>query len=189
MGVIGFVARSAVWTVVVVALASLAIGAMGAGADYLGVDIEPPNTSLDEQKIEDEIHTQVNEIRTESSLIVLDRDRSLRQQTDAHTKRMAENDMLSHQIGRSTVDDRLGKADCGYGSENIIQSWSYEDVEVSDERTIRTGDEEAMADAIVTSWMNSDGHRENILTGEWRNTAVSVEIRHDKVYATQMFCE
>lgn len=188
MGIIGLIARSAFWMVVVVAVASIAIAAMGAGADVLGIDSEP--ASLDEEQVEDEIQAQINDIRVNSTMIVLKHERALYQQSEAHTERMAENDELAHQIGESRAEERLGKAGCGYGSENVAQSWQFEDIDIPDGPTISTNSEEDLAAAIVASWMSSDGHRDNILNNEWRDTAVSVEITEQgKVYATQMFCE
>ena len=36
--------------------------------------------------------------------------------------------------------------------------------------------------------MNSPGHRENILRGEWDDISVGIAIDGDRVYATQNFC-
>jgi len=188
MGLVSLIVRSGFWMLVVVAVGVVAVAALGAGADMLGIDSEAP--TLDEDRVEDEVRNQVNEIRSDSSLIVLEHDEDLYQQSEAHTERMAANDRLANQIGESTVDDRLGSAGCAYGSENVAQSWEFEEIDIPDGETISTNSEEELAAALVESWMTSDGHRENILTNDWRHTAVSVEIRDDgKVYATQMFCE
>lgn len=194
MGLIGFVVRSIKATAILwVTIAVLGLGVAGAASVYDstlgdgdGIGPEP----IDEEQVEEQVRVQVNEIRTNSSLIVLEHDEDLHQQSESHTERMAKNEMLSHQIGQSTASDRLGQAGCGYGSENIVQSWVNEDVQVSDDKVIYTGDEESLAQALVESWMNSEDHRENILTDEFRTTSVSVEITDDdEVYATQMFCE
>jgi len=194
MGLLGFIYRSIKATAILwIGIFVLAAGAMGALSLYDstlgdgdGVGPEP----LNEEEVEEEVREQVNEIRTNSSLIVLEHDEDLHLQSEDHTERMAENEMLSHQIGESTAQDRLGIAGCGYGSENIVQSWANEEVDIPDSESIRTYDEESLAEALVASWMSSEGHRANILTSEFRSTAVSVEIRDDdKVYATQMFCE
>jgi uncharacterized protein YkwD len=194
MGLFGWLYRSAKATVVFwVVISLLALGVAGAVTVYdstLGDGDGFETEQIDEEQVEDEVQAQVNEIRANSSLIVLEHDRDLHEQSESHTQRMAENEMLSHQIGRSTAEDRLGLAGCGYGSENIIQSWANEEVDIPDHENIRTDDAEALAEALVASWMSSEGHRENILTSEWRSTSVSVEITNDdKVYATQMFCE
>lgn len=195
MGVLGFIYRSIKATAFLwIGILVLSVGFAGAATLYDstlgdgdGIGPEP----LDEEQVEEEVQTQINQIRANSSQIVLEHDDDLHQQSEEHTERMAENDLLSHQIGRSTVEDRLGKAGCGYGSENIVQSWASEEIAIPEQENIRTYDEESLAKALVATWMSSEGHRENILTPEFRSTAVSVEIREDddKVYATQMFCE
>ena len=194
MGLLGFIYRSIKATAILwVTILVLGLGAAGAATVYdstLGDGDGFGPEPMDEEQVEDEVRAQVNEIRTNSSLIVLERDERLKQQSEAHTERMAENEMLSHQIGRSTADGRLGQANCGYGSENIVQSWANEEIAIPGQENIYTGDEVDLAEALVASWMSSEGHRDNIMTSEWRSTAVSVEINEDdEVYATQMFCE
>jgi uncharacterized protein YkwD len=41
----------------------------------------------------------------------------------------------------------------------------------------------------VEGWMESDSHRENILRGDWEETAVGVCIDGDTFYFTQVFLE
>ena len=46
----------------------------------------------------------------------------------------------------------------------------------------------ATAITIVDGWMNSPGHRVNILTPDWRSEGVGVAVSGDVVYVTQNFC-
>ncbi|RDZ32005.1 CAP domain-containing protein, partial [Haloferax sp. Atlit-24N] len=52
--------------------------------------------------------------------------------------------------------------------------------------------EQELADGLMDQWMNSTGHRKNILTPEWNNIGVGVYIIEESggtaVYATQNFC-
>ena len=49
--------------------------------------------------------------------------------------------------------------------------------------------EESLANEIVEGWMNSPGHRKNILTPDFEKLGVGVSIGDDGgVYATQNFC-
>ena len=50
--------------------------------------------------------------------------------------------------------------------------------------------EEAIATQFVDMWMNSDGHRQNILTERWNNEGIGVyyDSEDGEVYATQNFC-
>ena len=40
---------------------------------------------------------------------------------------------------------------------------------------------------MVTTWMNSTGHRENILNPNLNNTAIGVYVSENKIYGTQIF--
>jgi len=72
-------------------------------------------------------------------------------------------------------------------AENIYQNWIYKSTYVggipSDWNT-----EEELAEKAVEGWMNSTGHRENILSG-FHSEGIGVAIAEDdKVYITQNFC-
>lgn len=74
------------------------------------------------------------------------------------------------------------------GGENIAQTW-YDTRVGTGEGTVRYTTADELARGIVTQWMNSQGHRENILTPEWRNEGIGIVVTEDgKVYATQNFC-
>jgi uncharacterized protein YkwD len=46
-----------------------------------------------------------------------------------------------------------------------------------------------IAETTVQGWMNSRGHRKNILFSHWRSEGIGVAIAPDgKVYITQNFC-
>ena len=46
-----------------------------------------------------------------------------------------------------------------------------------------------LAESAVQGWMNSPGHRQNILTPHWRSEGIGVAVSNDgKVLATQDFC-
>ena len=46
-----------------------------------------------------------------------------------------------------------------------------------------------IAETTVKGWMNSPGHRKNILTPHWRSEGIGIAISpDDKVYITENFC-
>lgn len=51
---------------------------------------------------------------------------------------------------------------------------------------------EELAAGIVSSWMHSQGHRENLLKSAWRREGIGVAVTmvdgEVKVYAVQNFC-
>lgn len=191
MGIIGFVGRSILWTIVFVAIASVVIVALGAGADVLEGDVMSSETGTDEiteSEVEREIVTQVNEIRSNNGVTAVKSDRRLQQQSEFHSSEMAEHDQLAHNIGVSTTEKRLQDADCSVGGENVAQNYAREMVETEDGE-IGTYDSESLAQAIVTSWENSPPHFDGMTDSKWSETGVGVIItENDKVYATQKFC-
>ena len=78
------------------------------------------------------------------------------------------------------------------GGENIAQTHTYAGFRVSPsgQRTPvgwRTLDE--IANRVVQGWMDSPGHRENILRPYWRTQAIGVAIdSQGRVFATENFC-
>lgn len=56
----------------------------------------------------------------------------------------------------------------------------------------RVTNESELAEIIVTQWMESTGHRENILRPEWNSEGIGVAIDDTEddtvVYVTQNFC-
>jgi len=47
---------------------------------------------------------------------------------------------------------------------------------------------EAIAQTTVAGWMNSSGHRENILTLTFDREGIGIAIASEKVYITENFC-
>lgn len=65
------------------------------------------------------------------------------------------------------------------GAENIYTA--------SDSRGFANRDINSLAQSIVTGWMNSEGHRRNILNPKLRELGVGVAENNNKLYATQLF--
>ncbi len=132
-----------------------------------------------------------------------------------HSQNMVNLDIFSHDIGGKDPTDRAldNGYDCraywpdgsySYGlSENIakhprVTQWigtSLFGVSTSYHPDIFDEDSKAMAYGLVEGWMNSPGHRENILDGDSRRIGVSVAILQEEeygyadktVFATQNF--
>ncbi|WP_418285970.1 CAP domain-containing protein [Halorubrum sp. DTA46] len=143
---------------------------------------------LDEQKVERLVREGINEKRAERGLAGLSSLASLQERARLHSVDMVEHDELAHDLPGSTTDERLEMANCDIGGENVAQSWYQERVETS-EGEVYIGDEETLAEELVAQWMNSPGHRENLLRQEWSQTGIGIELTEDdKIYATQKFC-
>ena len=163
-------------------------------------DGDTPLSELDRSRVEQLVHKYINKRRTEHGLGTLSFDTDLREIARYHSKDMAQNDYFSHTSpdGESRSDryEKFGYdcrayiTDTRYytGGENI--AYTYYDTDVStDQGTIHHDNADELAAGIVRQWMNSQGHRENILTEAWNNEGIGVYITSEgKVYATQNFC-
>ena len=170
------------------------------GAAQEAVDEETPLSELDRARVEKLVHKYINERRTDHGLGTLSFDTDLREIARYHSKDMAENDYFSHTSpdGESRADRykkfgydcRAYITDTRYytGGENI--AYTYYDTDVrTDNGTVHHSNGDELAAGIVRQWMNSQGHRENILTEAWNNEGIGVYITSEgKVYATQNFC-
>jgi uncharacterized protein YkwD len=148
---------------------------------------DPGTTStagdVSSDEIEAEIHDQVNEIRTERGLNELEHDDEIAAISRTHSQDMNERDYFSHTNPEGeTPADRFGDlypAECRAVGENLayIQSGAG-----------GHGSAESIADRIVQGWMDSDGHRENLLRENWDSQGIGVYIDDGRIDATQKFC-
>ena len=136
---------------------------------------EPTAASAAKDKItamEDEVTSLINKERSKAGCGTVKTDERMRAAGRAHSADMAKNDYFSH-TGRdgSSFVDRLARA--GYpkdsaAGENIAYGYST-------------------AQAVVTGWMNSEGHRRNILNCSAKSTGVGLAYRGSRPYWTQLF--
>lgn len=158
---------------------------------------------LQRSRLERLIHIEINERRGHHGLSLLNYDADLREIARQHSTVMAEhNDIFHTQPDGDTRSDRYEAA--GYncrveidsneyatGGENVAKSWYM--ATISSERGEFYFDSpQELATGIVNQWMNSTGHRENILRPYWNKegigVAVSEEDGNTAIYVTQNFC-
>jgi len=100
-----------------------------------------------------------------------------RQRSDdmAHGAPFAHEDSEGHFVAGEKVQARFGQ----YGTigENIMM----------ERDPARAFDAEAFARRAVQGWMNSEGHRANILSPDYDRSGVGVAIAGSYIYATQVF--
>jgi len=143
---------------------------------------EPTTTATSEldraTRAEQLIHQRVNAVREERGLSTLGYSSTLAEIAKDHSKDMAENNYFSHtnQQGLEAGDryDRHG-VDCAAG-ENIFR---YSATWIGPEELAKTA---------VDAWMDSPGHRENILRSRFDREGIGVVYGDEWVYVTQDFC-
>jgi len=128
-------------------------------------------TGYNQTKVERLIFAYTNEERKERGLSALDYREDVAKAAREHSGDMAEKGEIYH-------GDIQSRYSCprGFG-----ENTAWKD-------TVITTNEE-LARGIVTGWMNSPGHRKNILRERYGSIGVGVyKTREDVVYATQGFC-
>lgn len=159
-----------------------------------------PEISISELELQ--IHDLINVQRVESNLKPLAFDKDLVTISRRHSIDMATNDYMSHEnLAGQDASDR--GADVGYDcikrysdhytfglAENIHQGWLFSSVTYINGVPIRDWNSQKDIGLIaVSGWMNSPGHRANILTDTYDRAGVGVAVAADgKVFITQDFC-
>jgi uncharacterized protein YkwD len=153
--------------------------------------------------LETSIDTLINQERHQARLSSLARDAKLISISKAHSQDMAAYGYFSHtNLKGESPTDRANFADyrCrknlggGYFSdgigENLFQAWTYSSITyfygIPSHHYMSIN---ALANQVVQGWMDSPGHRENILEGRYDRSGIGVAIGADEsVYITQNFC-
>jgi len=148
------------------------------------------------------IHEIINEQRAQNGLAALSYDPALATLALNHSTDMATNNYFSHVDPAGEDPTARGNASgiyCikNYGSyytygiaENIFQNNLYTSVtDTNGVYSYAWSTPEEIAESTVTGWMNSPGHRKNILTATYDSEGLGVAVAlDDKVYITEDFC-
>jgi len=160
-----------------------------------------PKPAVSAPDLEKRIHALINRERAAQGLSPLAWDASLARVARGHSKDMAGRGYFSHDSpeGRDfSFRYRAQGYACALLIGNIIHTGA-ENIALNNlARSITTingvayhdwNTAEQIAASTVQGWMNSPGHRKNILTRHWLNQGIGVFISaDDKVYITQNFC-
>jgi uncharacterized protein YkwD len=151
----------------------------------------------------DRVHELINEQRTAGGLPALSSDPALADIAENHSADMAANNYFDHvnPAGQSPTDRGTAagyscRKEYGtyytYGiAENIFQNNLYTEVTYYSNGTYVYDwtSQEQIAQTTVGGWMNSSGHRKNILTPTYDREGIGVAVSaDDKVYITEDFC-
>lgn len=156
-----------------------------------------PSDPFNAEIISKMIHDQVNQIRAQHNLPLLVWDETLALGASNHSADMSRRNYFSHQNpdGLAPTDrfNRMG-FQCRFRAgapqwigvaENIHMGYTWSS-QTGSRYTFRTTQQ--IVDMIVDGWMNSSGHRENIL-GDYSRMGIGVATgSNHRIYATQVFC-
>jgi len=133
---------------------------------------------LNRTELEYEIHDEVNERRQQQGMDNLSFNDDLREVARYHSRDMTYRDYVSHTgPDGESVSDRYQQfaLDCT-GGENIHFNPEY------------GSSESEVAKSVVSAWMESQGHRENILRSEYNTEGIGVHTEDGDLAVTQNFC-
>ena len=116
-------------------------------------DDPPLQLSAEEQ----DLVNLTNAARKKEGLRELQPHPSLFQSARLHAANMAKQDKLDHELDGKTMFDRLQAVE--YGVESAAENIAHK------QTTPRK---------VMASWMESEGHKKNILTGDFRHIGVAV---------------
>ena len=149
------------------------------------------------------VHGLINEQRVAYGLSPLVLDSKLSLVAENHSKDMASKNYFSHVNqggeGPTARAEKAGyycRTDFGGGyysvgvAENILQTWVFgKPIVVNGIATYDRVEMEHLAKSVVDGWMNSPGHKHNILTKEYSKEGVGVGISSQgKLYVTEDLC-
>jgi uncharacterized protein YkwD len=152
--------------------------------------------------LERRVHELINKERIKHKADALRFDKELGEIARAHSADMAKRKFFSHvnPDGRNatergkTAGYLCQKVYTGYFSngiaENIYQGHLYSRIRISGtQRSYDWYSAEELAEEAVEGWMDSPGHRKNILEKAYDRTGIGIAIdADDKVLVTQVFC-
>lgn len=125
-------------------------------------------------RMESDVQTRINAIRQQQGLATLRDNQRLAEVARNYSRRMVEQNFFAHVSPQGdTLSDRVKSARIFYlvVGENLFTSTNIPQP----------------TNAAVSGWMQSPGHRENILRPEFRETGVGVWRRGNTFYFTQLF--
>jgi uncharacterized protein YkwD len=147
--------------VAVVAAAIAAVGALSVGAGGATAAGDPARAISAENQLETEILTALNAKRRARGLAPLRLSRPLSTAADGHSQSMATYGYFAHESrdGRGLLErvrPHYGRGSRWLAGENLL--WSTPTVEASE---------------ALQMWMDSPGHRRNMLAPRWREIGLS----------------
>ncbi|MGE3855976.1 MAG: CAP domain-containing protein [Dehalococcoidia bacterium] len=149
-----------------------ASGAVGGENGGTGGEADPGGEAL--RQMERELERRTNTIRDERGLGTLEPREDLRSLGRRYSCRMASEGFFAHEApGGETVVDRAQEADITY--------------ERIGENLARVTNAPAPAEFMMQGWMDSPGHRENILREGFEQIGIGVCRSGETIYATQVF--
>lgn len=180
---------------------ALLLGHANTQAESAGTRSPTPPPKVTATDLAQRIHTLVNAERAKHGLATLAWNKELASIAANHSRDMAQRNYLSHDTPEGHDFEyryRRGGFTCAIpvgkfihaGAENIALTRLYNTSRrVNNVITYDWNTPQQIAQKTVDGWMQSPGHRKNILTPHWKSQGIGVEIApENKIYVTQNLC-
>ncbi|PRR81331.1 CAP domain-containing protein [Clostridium vincentii] len=128
-------------------------------------------------KVEDEIFTATNNERAKAGLQPLTRNNTANGYARSKSLEMLNLNYFDHKSPTNGYISDIAKRD----------GWKYSRVGENIYTMTGSSASSASGTAINNSWMNSPGHKANILNKDYKEIGIGVTYRNNKLYATQIF--
>ena len=164
---------------------------------------QKPKPRVEAADLANRIHAQINKQRKRHGLAALAWSDALSRIAVKHSRDMANRNYLSHDSpegkdfsfryrqGGYVCVIRVGKM-VYTGAENLALSHLYNSMTTENGIAyFNWNSAQEIAQRTVDGWMNSPGHRENILLPYWQHEGIGIEVESspgNKIYITQNFC-
>ncbi len=145
-----------------------------------------------EKQAEIEVHRLINLEREKYGLQTLEYDEKLSSVAKLHSIDMADDEYFAHETPEGlTPTDRASKSDytCQYQIGNLIYSGIGENLYMVQGPTVSImSTPQSIAESAVSGWMDSPGHKKNILTSNFSKEGIGVSISEFTIHVTENFC-
>ena len=145
-----------------------------------------------EKQAEIEVHRLINLEREKYGLQTLEYDEKLASVAKLHSMDMADDEYFAHETPEGlTPTDRASKSDytCQYQIGNLIYSGIGENLYMVQGPTVSImSTPQSIAESAVSGWMDSPGHKKNILTSNFSKEGIGVSISEFTIHVTENFC-
>lgn len=144
-------------------------------------NVIPPTVNESEEnfmaQVEQLIYQKVNEERAKAGLSQLSYNSTMEKYARIKSKDMGDNNYFSHEdLSGKLITEKMKQDGVSYRAwgENIAYIGGVSDAN-------------KLAEQFMTNWMNSSGHRANILSANFESIGMGVYKSGNRVYATQEF--
>lgn len=151
------------------------------------------STRIDTERAEQLILEQTSAVRRNHGLSILSSGDTATRFAEQHSRDMGVHNYYAHRgpNGVSAMErmERISAACGSTASENIHLAPLTSRVRIyGGEEIVNIYDESELAKYAVQGWMNSPGHRDNMLDERWSTAGVGVYVANENVYMTIVFC-